>query len=340
MADPRFFAAPTPMTLTELAATTEAEILGDAPEGRSFVDVMPLRDAGPRHVSFLDNPLYIADFSASAAGACLVHPDHAGKAPDGMALLVTRDPYRAYARLAQAFYPSVPAKGTISPDADIDSSAVIGAGVHIDPGAVIGAGVEIGANSRISPNAVIADGCKIGSACYIGPVASLSHCLIGDRVILHAGVAIGQDGFGFAPGAESHMKVPQLGRVIVGDDVEIGANACIDRGTGPDTIVGAGSKIDNLVQIGHNVQIGRGCLIVAQSGISGSTRLGNLVMAGGQSGFAGHLVIGDGAKIAAQGGVIGNIEPGLTVCGMPARPIREFWKEVAFVKRLMKKKAK
>ena len=339
MADPRFFAAPTPMTLSELAATAEADIQGAAPVEQTFVDVMPLQEAGARHVSFLDNPLYISEFSKSAAGACLVHPDLVDKAPNGMALLVTRDPYRAYARVAQAFYPRTQATGRISIDTVIDPSAVLGEGVQIDAGAVIGARVEIGANSRISPNAVVADGCKIGADCQLGPGVSLSHCIIGDRVIVHAGVAIGQDGFGFAPGAESHMKVPQLGRVIVENDVEIGANACIDRGSGPDTIIGAGSKIDNLVQIGHNVQIGCGCLIASQTGISGSTRFGNLVMAGGQSGFAGHLVIGDGVKIAGQAGVIGNIEPGVTVAGMPARPLREFFKEVAFVKRLMKKKA-
>ncbi len=339
MADPRFFAAPTPMTLAELAATAKADIQGEASNGQTFVDVMPLQDAGARHVSFLDNPLYISEFSASAAGACLVHPNLVEKAPDGMALLVTRDPYRAYARVARAFYPVARETGEISTNAIVDPSAVLGEGVHIDAGAVIGARVEIGANSRIFPNAVVADGCKIGADCQVGPGVSLSHCIIGDRVIVHAGVAIGQDGFGFAPGAESHLKVPQLGRVIVEDDVEIGANACIDRGSGPDTVVGAGSKIDNLVQIGHNVQIGRGCLIAAQTGISGSTRFGNLVMAGGQSGFAGHLVIGDGVKVAGQAGVIGNIEPGVTVGGMPARPLREFFKEVAFVKRLIKKKA-
>lgn len=339
MADPRFFAAPTPMTLAELAETAEADIRGETPDGQTFIDVMPLQDAGSHHVSFLDNPLYISDFSKSAAGACLVHPKFIDRAPGGMALLVTRDPYRAYARVAQALYPVTPVTGEISANAIVDPSAVLGEGVHIDAGAVIGARVEIGPNSRVSSNAVVARGCKIGSECHIGPGANLSYCIIGNRVIVHAGVAIGQDGFGFAPGAESHLKVPQLGRVIVEDDVEIGANACVDRGTGPDTIIGAGSKIDNLVQIGHNVRIGRGCLIAAQTGISGSTRLGNLVMSGGQSGFAGHLLIGDGVKVAGQAGVIGNIEPGVTVGGMPARPLREFWKEVAFVKRLMKKKA-
>ena len=339
MADPRFFAAPTPMTLAELGAIAEADIRGKAPHGQTFADVKPLRDAGPRHVSFLDNPLYILDFSKSTAGACLVHPDLVEKAPEGMVLLVTLTPYRAYARVAQAFYPVTPAIGEISTHAIVDPSTVLAEGVHIEAGAVIGARVEIGANSHISQKAVVADGCKIGAACQVGPGVSLSHCIIGDHVIVHAGVTIGEDGFGFATGSESHLKVPQLGRVIIENNVEIGANACIDRGSGPDTIIGASSKIDNLVHISHNVQIGRSCLIAAQTGISGSTRFGNLVMAGGQSGFAGHLVIGDSVKVAGQAGVIGNIEPGVTVGGMPARPLREFFKEIAFIKRLMKKKA-
>jgi UDP-3-O-[3-hydroxymyristoyl] glucosamine N-acyltransferase len=157
------------------------------------------------------------------------------------------------------------------------------------------------------------------------------------RIILHPGVRIGQDGFGFAPGMPAHTKVPQLGRVIIGDDVEIGANTTIDRGAGPDTVIGAGTKIDNLVQIGHNVTIGKGCFIVAQAGVAGSTKVGDYVMIGGQAGVIGHLVIGDGAKIAGQSGVSTNVGPGETVAGTPATDAREHWKTLAFLKRLRKK---
>jgi UDP-3-O-[3-hydroxymyristoyl] glucosamine N-acyltransferase len=166
---------------------------------------------------------------------------------------------------------------------------------------------------------------------------TLTHCEIGERVILHPGVRIGQDGFGFAPGAQGHTKVPQLGRVLIGDDVEIGANSTIDRGAGPDTVIGAGTKIDNLVQIGHNVSIGRGCLIVALVGISGSTKIGDFVMIGGQAGVAGHLKIGDGARIAAQSGVSRDLAPGATVAGSPAEDARAFWRDLAFLRRLRAK---
>jgi UDP-3-O-[3-hydroxymyristoyl] glucosamine N-acyltransferase len=198
----------------------------------------------------------------------------------------------------------------------------------VEAGVVIGAGARIGARCRLRPNAVIGAGVVIGDDCDIGATASVSHCLIGARVMLHPGVRIGQDGYGFAPGPEGHTKVPQLGRVIVEDDVEIGANSTIDRGSGPDTVIGAGSKIDNLVQIGHNVQIGRGCLIVAQVGISGSTQLGDFVVLAGQVGVAGHLKIGSGAVLAAKSGLSRSVPAGETFAGIPARPVRE-WRRIS-----------
>ena len=164
-----------------------------------------------------------------------------------------------------------------------------------------------------------------------------SYAIVGARTIVHGGARIGQDGFGFALGADGHLKVPQLGRVLIGDDVEIGANTTIDRGAGPDTVVGDGTKIDNLVQIAHNVRIGRGCVIVAQVGISGSTRIGDFVMLGGQAGLTGHLVVGDGAKVAAQAGVMRDIEPGTTVGGSPAMPQRQWLKSVAMIERMTRK---
>jgi UDP-3-O-[3-hydroxymyristoyl] glucosamine N-acyltransferase len=257
-----------------------------------------------------------------------------------MALLTTADPYRAYAKTATAFYPLPVASGTISPNARIDETAEIGAGSEIAAGAVVGARAKIGARCRIGENAVIGAGVVLGDDGSVGACSSLAYCEVGTRVLIYPGVCIGQDGFGFAPGAEGHLKVPQLGRVIIGDDVEIGANSTIDRGSGPDTIIGSGARIDNLVQIGHNVQIGRGCILVSQVGVSGSTEIGDFAVLAGQVGVAGHLKIGAGAKIAAQGGAIQDVPPGMEVGGTPTVPVRQWLRTAAYMNKLMKKKGK
>jgi UDP-3-O-[3-hydroxymyristoyl] glucosamine N-acyltransferase len=220
----------------------------------------------------------------------------------------------------------------------IDPSAELGEGCAVEANAVIGAKARIGRHCAIGANAVIGAAAVLGDEVRVGANASLSHCIIGARVRIYPGARIGQDGFGFAPDPDAPVKVPQLGLVIVGDDVEVGANSTIDRGAGPDTIIGAGTMIDNLVQIGHNVQIGRGCVIVAQVGISGSTRLGDFVMIGGQGGVTGHLTIGDGARIGAQAGVMRDLKAGETVLGSPAMPIREFHYLTAFIRRLAARK--
>lgn len=337
MADPRFFASRGPFSLKKLAEICDAEIGGTADLDAEFTDVAPLETAKADELSFLDNKRYVEAFSNSKAGACVARPEFAGRAPKGMALLLSPDPYRAYALIASAFYPPPPVIPEVSAMAAVDPSASLGEGCEVQPGAVIGPGAEIGCRCRISSNSVIGPGVVMGDDCVVGPCASLSHCVIGDRVILHAGVRVGQDGFGFAPGPAGHQKVPQLGRVIISDDVEVGANTTIDRGTGPDTEIGAGTKIDNLVQIAHNVRLGRGCIVVSQVGISGSTQVGDFVMMGGQAGLTGHLSIGDGAKIAAQSGVMRDVEAGKTVAGSPAMPAREYWRQVATVAGLSKK---
>jgi UDP-3-O-[3-hydroxymyristoyl] glucosamine N-acyltransferase len=338
MADPRFFAVAGPFTLSELAERTGAEIAGAADRGLVLRDVAPLETAEPDCVAFLDNRKYVDAFASSRAGAAFVHPDLASQAPPGMALLLSQQPYKAYALAAQAFYPQPALQPGVAATALIDPSARIGEGCEIAAHVVIGAGVEIGDDCRIGANTVIADGVVIGQGARIGPNVTLSHCLIGSRVTLYTGVRIGQDGFGFAPDSSGHVKVPQLGRVVIGDDVEIGANSTIDRGAGPDTVIGDGTMIDNLVQIGHNVTLGRRCVIVAQVGISGSTKLDDFVMVGGQGGLAGHLTIGKGARVAAHSGVMRDIPPGGTVCGFPALPSKEFWRQVAVVQRLARKK--
>jgi len=338
MADPRFFDVAGPFTVQELATISGAELApGVAPE-LVISDVQALSDAGAGDITFLDNKKYVDDFMSTNAEVCLVDPDLADKALDGISLLLSKTPYHAYAKVAQAFYPTKPLQvGQIS-SKTIDPTATISESCEVSVGAVIGAGVEIGENCYIGSNSVISSGSKIGDNTRIGDGVSIQCAIIGQRVIIHPGVRIGQDGFGFAMGPGGHIKVPQLGRVIIHDDVEIGANTTIDRGAGPDTIIGQGTKIDNLVQIAHNVVLGSHCVVVSQVGISGSTKFGDFVVIGGQAGFAGHLEIGSGVQVAAQSGIMRNIAPGVKVGGSPAKPIRDWLKETATLERLTKKK--
>lgn len=338
MADPRFFSVAGPFTLARLAEISGAELAAGADPAKEVADVAALDQAGANDISFLDNRKYLASFQASKAGAAIVHPDLADRAPAGMMLLLSKDPYRAYAKIAQAFYPRPAVQPWVAPTAYVDPTAKVGEGCRLEYGAVVGAGAEIGARCHIGANAVIGDGVVLGDDCIIGANATVQFAVVGRNVNIYPGARIGQDGFGFAMGPQGHLKVPQLGRVIIGDNVEIGANTTIDRGAGPDTVIGAGSMIDNLVQIGHNVQLGRGCVIVAQVGISGSTKLGDFVAAGGQAGLAGHLTIGAGARIAAQAGVAKDIPPGETVGGTPAVPQMDWLRQSAALNKLIRRK--
>ena len=334
MADPRFFQNKGPFSLAQLADLSGAAVADEADAGKMVRDVAPLDWADDTCISFLENTAYVGAFADSAAGACVVHQRFADRAPRRMALLLADRPYRAYALIAQAFYPEPEVPAGVAPTAAVDSSARLANGVAVGANASIGAMVEIGDNTRIGPNAVIGDGVVVGADCRIGAGATVSHALIGARVVLYPGVRIGQDGFGFAPDPAGHVKVPQIGRVIIGDGCEIGANTTIDRGSLQDTVIGDGCWIDNLVQIGHNVRLGRGCIIVAQVGISGSTKLGNFVAVGGQAGMAGHLTIGDGAEIGAQSGIISDVAPGARVIGSPAVPDKTFFRQMAMLRRL------
>ena len=340
MADPRFFQVAGPFGIEELAAIAKAEISADADREKLYRDVAPLQDAGAFDLSFLDNPNYLAAFETSRAGLCIVHPRYAERGPKGMDLLLSSTPYSAYARVANAFYPPEKRPAAVHETAVVDPTAEIGADVELGPYAIVGARARIGAHCRIAGHVVIGDGVEVGEGTTVGPGASLSHCLVGSRCQLHAGVRIGNRGFGFTLDPDGYLDVPQLGRVILGDEVEVGANSTIDRGAGPDTTIGSGSKIDNLVQIGHNVRIGEGCVLVAQSGVAGSTRLENHVVLAAQAGLAGHLTIGQGAQIAAQSGVMRDVPAGQKVFGSPAMPIRDFFRLFSTWQRQLKSQGK
>jgi len=337
MADPRFYSVSKSLCLSEIAELSQSSLQSSSDGKAVFVDVASLDKAGSSHVSFISNMSYVEIFLKSGAGACFIKKDYAELAPEGMALLLSDDPYRAYARLARAFYPLSPVEPCCDPSAHIDPAAVIGEGCRIEAGVVIGKKAEIAPGCVIGANSTIGAGCVLGKETRIASNVSIICSLMGERVLIHSGAHIGQDGFGFAMG-EEHFKVPQLGRVVIGDDVEIGANTTIDRGSGPDTVIGAGSKIDNLVQIAHNVQLGRGCVIAAQVGIAGSTKLGDFVVVGGQAGFAGHLHVGVGAQVAGKSGAIRDVGPGETVGGFPAVPIRDWHRQTVALSHLAGKK--
>jgi UDP-3-O-[3-hydroxymyristoyl] glucosamine N-acyltransferase len=340
MADARFFELAGPYSLDRLAEISGATLASASDAAREFGDVAPLSAAESWNISFLDNKRYLPEFQASKAGACVVDPAYADHAPAGMALLLTNTPYRAFARIAAAFHPEPALLGHVNDHAHIDPGATLGAGTTVEAGVIVKSGARVGERCHIEGNAVIGQGVHIGDDCIVGANASLSHCLVGSRVRIHPGVRIGQRGFGFDMSDFPYLDVPQLGRVIVEEDVEIGANSTIDRGAGPDTVIGAGSKLDNLVQIGHNVQLGRGCVIVGQAGIAGSSVLEDFAVVAAQAGVAGHLRIGRGAQIGAASGVMRDIPAGQKVAGAPAMPVRDFFRLVSIWQRLLKTKGK
>lgn len=336
MADTAFFNLSSAKSLQELAEIGGCKLYFS--EERTITGVATLEVAGSTDVTFLSNAKYTAVLPSSKAGACILSEKHVGMAPEGMALLISDNPYAAYAKIATAFHPEDACTSQISASAQIDVSARIGKDCEISANVIICRGAEIGNGTYIAPGVYVGRGVKIGNNSRIGHGATLTHTIIGNNVILHPGVRIGQDGFGFATERGVHIKVPQLGRVIIEDWVEIGANTCVDRGAGPDTIIGAETKIDNLVQIGHNVQTGKGCIIVAQVGIAGSTKLGDYVVLGGQVGVAGHLNIGSMSNVAAQSGVMSNIEPKEIIGGSPAIPIKQWHRQTIALKKLVLKK--
>jgi len=334
LGNPRFFrrSGPHPLAVVASAARGVADEVELLLQG-----IAPLQTAGPSEISFLDNRHYASALDQTSAGAVIVHPDMAARVPRTAVAIVTSEPYAAWARVAALFYPVPPLSPGIHPSAIVADGALVDPTAEIGPLAVIETGAEIGPGCRIGPCAVIGSGVKVGRDCRIGAHVCLSHALLGARVYIYPGARIGQEGFGFARTKDGFLSVPQLGRVIVEDDVEVGANTTIDRGSSQDTVIGAGSRLDNLVQIGHNVVLGRCCVIVAQVGISGSTVLEDFVRVGGQAGISGHLRIGQGAEIGAQAGVMSDLVPGAKVVGSPAWPIKDFFRQIAALKKMAKK---
>ncbi len=338
LGDPRFFERAGPFTLAELAtASGGTPDRADALGGRKLTGVAALQTATPEQVAVLHNPRYVAAAEQTGAGVVIVSAALAGRVPPGCAVLIAADPHLAWAHVCRLFHPAPRATPGIHPTAVVDPSAELGAEVEIGPYAVIGAHVTLGACCQIEPHAVIGQGVQMGSGCRIGAGASVSHALLGARVYIYPGARIGQEGFGFAITPQGFVSVPQLGRVILHDDVEVGANSTVDRGASHDTVIGAGSRIDNLVQIGHNSQLGRNCAMAGQSGMAGSCTLEDFVQIGAQAGLGGHLRVGARARIGPQAGIMSDVPAGTDVIGSPALPIREFFRNVAALRRLAKR---
>ena len=340
MTDPVFFAPSRRYTAGEVANLTGA-VLADSGQSQISIEALaPANEGGQHALVFVDGRRNFALMQSLRAAAVLCPAEFASKAPADVAVLVHPRPQQAFAMVGRLLFPTAATPGPmtsetgISPHAHVDATAHIEAGAIVEAGAVIGPRVSIGSGTVIAPHAVIGHSCQIGRDGYVGPGASIQYALIGNRVIIHGGARIGQDGFGFVAGAKGPERVPQIGRVVIQDDVEIGSNTTVDRGAMSDTIIGQGTKIDNLVQIAHNVRIGRNCIVAGLSGISGSVTVGDNVTMGGGVGLADHLTIGTGAKLAARSGFMSNVPAGEIWGGYPAQPMAEAMREIAALRKL------
>lgn len=344
MSDPVFFEPSRRFSVAEIASLTGAELRTPALADTAISGLAAV-DAGQEGLLvFAEGKRNAAALSATAASAVLCSADLAQAVSPHCAVLVSSAPQRDFALIGRIMFPAAAMPGpftgetAISPAAHIDPAARVEAGAIIEAGAIVGPGAAIGTGTVVAPNAVIGRNVQIGRNGYVGAGATVQNALIGNSVIIHPGVRIGQDGFGFVAGRAAPEKMPQLGRVVIQDHVEIGANTSIDRGALADTIIGEHTKIDNLCQIAHNVRIGRCCLIAGQCGISGSVTLGDGVMLGGGAGIADHLSVGSGAAIAAGSGLMHNVPPGEKWGGSPAMPIWEYMRGVAQLRRIGKER--
>jgi UDP-3-O-[3-hydroxymyristoyl] glucosamine N-acyltransferase len=318
-----------------LAEAVGAEVEGD---GQYLLeDVRPLDEAGEVHLSFLDNASYRRIAGVTQAGAVLVRPAEKDLLPAACIKLLLDNPYAGYARAMQKFYPMQSPRPGMSSQAVVSETAEVDPSARLEPGVIVYAEAKIGPRTHIGAHTVVGQGVEIGADCFVGPNVTLLNLTMGDACLIHAGVAIGQDGFGFAQDQEGIIKVPQVGGVKIGNRVEIGANSTVDRGALGNTVIEEDCKLDCQVQIAHNVRLGRGCRLVAQVGIAGSTRLGEGVVIGGQSGVAGHIEIADRVMVAAKSGVTKSVgQVGAVIAGVPAQPIEQWRRQQALIARMGK----
>ncbi|MBX3598450.1 MAG: UDP-3-O-(3-hydroxymyristoyl)glucosamine N-acyltransferase [Rhizobiaceae bacterium] len=339
-----FFVPSRHFTVGDVARLVGASLQDQSQETVEIAGLAKAEVGGAGKLVFIEGRRHASLLDGIVAAAVICSPELAGAVPAGIATLVHKRPQWAFARLGREMFPDAAIPGALTSEAgishaaSIDPDAKLELGVVVEAGAVIGPDVEIGAGTVIGPNASIGKNCKIGRNGYVGPGASVQYALIGDRVTIHGGARIGQDGFGFVFGEKGPERMPQLGRVVLQDDVEIGANSTVDRGALDDTIIGEATKIDNLVQIAHNVRIGRGCVIAGHCGLSGSVTLGDYVMLGGRVGIADHVTIGSRVQIAAASGVMDNIPDDARWAGAPAVPVRDFFRQVSTIRKLAARK--
>jgi UDP-3-O-[3-hydroxymyristoyl] glucosamine N-acyltransferase len=343
MAQPSFFQKSPPSTLAEIAASLGAQLADPSRGNLRIKGLASLDEAGPMHLTFFDNVKYSDQLAVTSAGACLVSERFEKRVPSRVAVLRAAQPFRAFVKIAREWHADALRPQSwfgndgIAPSAVIDASAHLEDGVVVDPLAVIGPDVEIGAGTVIGAAAVIGAGVKIGRDCNVGAHCAIQAALIGNDVLIHPGCSIGQDGYGFIFfGPDGHLKVPQTGRVLIQNNVEVGAGTTIDRGSLRDTVIGEGTKIDNQVQIGHNVTIGRHCLLAAQIGLAGSLTIGDNVALGAKVGINNHLKIGDGAQVTAMSAVKDDIPANGRWGGHFAKPTKQWFREIVAVERLVR----
>jgi UDP-3-O-[3-hydroxymyristoyl] glucosamine N-acyltransferase len=343
MAQPIFFEEPPASTLAAIAALTRADLVDVSRGGQQVRGLASLDHAGPMHLTFFDNLKYADQLASTKAGACLVSARFEASVPEQVAVLRAAQPFHEFVKVARALHRDALRPQSwfdnpgIAASAIIDPSARLEDGVVVDPLAVIGPHVEIGTGTVIGAGAVIGANVRIGRDCNVGARTAIQFALVGNNVLIHPGCSIGQDGYGFIFfGPDGHVKVPQTGRVLIQNGVEIGAGTTIDRGSLRDTVIGEGTKIDNQVQIGHNVTVGRNCLLAAQIGLAGSLTIGDNVALGAKVGINNHLHIGDGAQVTAMSGVKDDIPANGRWGGFFAKPTRQWFREIVAVERLVR----
>jgi len=333
-----FFQPVAGLVVSDIAQIASCELREGDDAGVEITTAAPVEAAGVGSLTFIDNPKYLDALRTTKASAVICAKRNVEHVPAGVVALISEQPYQSFALAMGMMFPSaarpqpVVASG-IAPGAYVDDTAELEDDVTVEHGAVVGPNAKVGKDSLIGPGAIVGAGVQVGRSTSICAGATVLHAIVGDHVIIHSGVRIGSDGFGFAMGPGGHRKIPQIGRVVIQDHVEIGANTCVDRGSNRDTVVGEGTKIDDLVMIGHNVVIGRHCVIVGQTGIAGSSELGDYVVLGGKTAVNGHVKIGSGAQIAGLSGVSTDVPPGVQLGGVPARNIKHWMRDIARLRR-------